>query len=420
MTPVTAGRGSAPTAWRAVFGAIFVSTWCGNQFSPLLLMYEQRQHYSTVMVNLFLGVYVIGMAPALLVAGALSDRYGRRPLLLTGVLTSLAASTALALGPLGAGALFAGRLLSGVTVGIAMAVGNSWLKELSQAPYDTAADAGSGARRASLAFTLGSACGALVAGALAQWGPWKEVLPFVLHLAVALPFGWLVARAPETVAGGRAGRLRERLRVPAAGHRRFARVVTPAAPWLFASAALAYGYLPVLLSDATGRWGLAYATALTVVTLGVAALVQPWAKRMDRPSTGRGLLMCLGFTVAGLLVMAAAQRWQSPALGVATAVVLGCGIGFGLVSGLLEVQRIAGPRDLAGLTGVFYALAYAGFLTPTVLAAVTPPLTTTVLLLALAALAAVCGAVVLRSSRRHPPPAAREDAGLRQPAGSPA
>ncbi|RAJ82574.1 MULTISPECIES: MFS transporter [unclassified Streptomyces] len=389
--------------WRVVFGAVFVMSWCGNQFSPLLLLYKHEEHYSTLLVNLLLGVYVGGLAPALLLAGALSDRYGRRPVMSVGTLTALAAGAVLALGPLGVAPLFIGRLLSGVTVGIAMAVGNSWLKELSQAPHDLAADAGAGARRASTAFTLGSGLGALVAGALAQWGPRPEVLPFVLQIAVAAPFVWLVRRIPETSPGDLGGPLRRQLRVPAAGHKRFLRVVAVAAPWLFASAALAYGYLPVLLSGSTGSWGLAYATALTGLTLGVAALIQPWAKRIDSPSSARGLVVFLFLTAAGLLVMTGAQYWQSLWLGLAAALVLGCAIGTGLVSGLLEVQRIAGPRDLAGLTGVFYTLAYAGFLTPIVLAAVTSLFGTTTLLLALVVLALLCAASVLLAYRRHLP-----------------
>ncbi|GHH81009.1 MFS transporter [Streptomyces sulfonofaciens] len=386
-----------------VFGAIFVCTWCGNQFSPLLLMYERIQHYPTVIVNLFLGIYVLGLAPALLLAGALSDRHGRRPVMLAGMVSSIAAGAMLACGALGPGPIFAGRLLSGITVGIAMAVGNSWLKEVSQAPYEPGADVGSGARRASLAFTLGSASGALVAGATAQWGPWKEVLPFLVQIALALPFLWLVPRVPETSRAGARGPLRAHLRIPAAGHKRFLRVVVPTAPWLFAAAALAYGYLPVLLAPATGRWGLAYATALTVVTLGTAALVQPWAKRIDTVSSARALVVCLVFVAAGLLVADAAQQEQSVLLGLAASLVLGTGLGIGLVSGLLEVQRIATPRDLAGLTGVFYAVAYGGFLTPTVLAAITPPCTPLVLFLALSGLAVLCCLAVLASYRRHLP-----------------
>ncbi|MDI5968741.1 MFS transporter [Streptomyces sp. SL13] len=395
-----AGR---PRPWWTVFGAVFVSCWCGNQFTPLLVMYKERQHYDATTVNLFLGVYVLGLAPALLVAGALSDRYGRRPLMFAGLLASTAASATLAFGATGPGPIYAGRLLSGAAVGIAMAVGNSWLKEVSQAPWDVTAEAGTGARRASLAFTLGSGIGALVAGVLAQWGPWGEELPFVVHLAVSVPFLWLLPRVPETSAGRLNGTPGVRFRLSAARHRRFAGVVAVAAPWLFAGAALAYGYLPVLLSPSTGRWGLPYATGLTVFTLGVAALVQPLAKRIDTASSARGLLVALAAVAAGLLLTAAAAATRSPALGVVTACVMGAGIGVGLVSGLLEVQRMAPPGDLARLTGVFYALAYLGFLTPAAMAALTPPFTTTALLLAVTALVAAAFLLVLRSHRRHLP-----------------
>lgn len=392
-----------------MFGFIFVSTWCGNQFSPLLLLYQQRQHYSALTVNLFLGVYVLGLAPALLVAGALSDQHGRRPVMTAGVLCALAASLCLTFGSAGPAAIYLGRLLSGITVGVAMSVGTSWLKELSQPPHDPHADAGSGARRASLAFSLGSGIGALVAGAIAQWGPWPEQLPFLIHLGVTLPFLSFLPRLPETsVTGGLGGSLLAQLRVPAAGHQRFRKVVVPAAPWVFAAAGLGYGYLPVLLSNATGRWGLAYATLLTVITLGTSALVQPWAKRIDSRDSARGLVATLTAIAAGIALVAVAYWQDSVWLGIAAGFVLGIGIGFGLVSGLLEVQRIAGPADLAGLTGMFYAVAYIGFLTPAVLAGLSSVVPTMTLFIALIALVVVCCLGVLASYRKHlPAPAQR-------------
>lgn len=398
-------RASARRPWLVVFGAIFVCSWCGNQFSPLLLLYKEEQHFSSVTVNSFLGVYVLGLAPALLVAGALSDRHGRRPVMLAGIVTALAASAALSLSGLGIATIYGGRLLAGVTVGIAMSVGTSWVKELSQAPHDLAADGGSGARRSSLAFTLGSAAGALVAGAIAQFaGAVGEWLPFVLHILLTVPFLRWVSRLPETsITGGEAGSVWAQLRVPAASHRRFRRVVLVAAPWIFAAAAIAYGYLPVLLSDRTGEWGLGYATLLCVVALGAASLVQPLAKKVDTVASARGLVVCLVVMVVGFAVLTLSVSTGSLVVGLVSAAVLGCGMGIGLVSGLLEVQRIASPRDLAGLTGVFYAVAYAGFLAPTLLAAITPPFTTVLLLMAVAVLAVVSVVVVLVSSRRHLP-----------------
>ncbi|MBT1004276.1 MFS transporter [Paenarthrobacter sp. DKR-5] len=388
--------------WKGVFGALFVCSWAGNQFSPLLLMYENTRGYDAVTVNAFLGVYVLGLVPALLLAGVLSDRYGRKPVMTAGVLFALLASAVLSLGAVGTAPIYAGRLLSGMAVGTAMAVGSTWLKELSQPPFDPAADRGSGARRASLAFTLGSGLGALLAGALAQWGPLPEVLPFLLHLVVALPFVVVVRRIEETGGTSREP-LREQLRVRSIAHKRFRRVVLVTAPWIFGAAALAYGYTPVLLKAQTQGFGIAYATLLTVVSLGVAAVVQPVAKRLDSVSSARGITFALLVLTASVACIGLAVATASVWFGIVSAALSGAGIGTALSTGLLEVQRIAGTRDLAGLTGAFYAAAYAGFLLPTLMAAMTPPFTSAQLFAALVLLALVSTAVVVRNFRKHLP-----------------
>lgn len=390
--------------WVFVFGTLFVCAWSGNQFSPMLLLYKDVEHYSAATVTMFLGIYVAGLAPSLVIAGGLSDHRGRRTPMLCAVMFGLAASVSLALGELGPAPIYAGRLLAGMSVGTAMAVGTSWLKEVSQSPYDPRADAGAGARRASLAFTLGSALGALTAGSIAQWGPWPEVLPYVIHVLVTLPFLWLVRRPPETVPPHPVdAKFWARLRVPSASHRRFLRVVVICGPWLFAACALSYGYLPVLLAGAAGRYGLAYATALSVVALCSGALVQPIAKRIDSVSSARGTVVSLITLALGLLVMMAAVATDRLGIGMLASVIFGAGFGIGLVSGLLEVQRIAPAAELAKLTGVFYAVAYLGFVVPTILAALTPHFATMSLLAALVVLILISTTVVASGYRKHLP-----------------
>jgi MFS family permease len=392
-------------SWVGVWGTVFACSWGGNQFSPLLLMYEDRAHYSSLMVNAFLGVYVLGLAPALLISGSLSDRHGRRRVMLAAVAAAVVGSTLLAFGPYGAIFLVLGRLFSGFTVGIAMAVGSSWLKELSQPPFDGTADAAAGARRSSLAFTLGSGLGALVAGLIAQWGPIPEVLPFLIHIGVTVPFAFVVLAAPEThKTGGVAGPWWRQLRIPSAGHRRFVRVIAIAAPWLFASAAIGYGYLPTQLHEATGSWGLVFATAATVVVaLGTSSAIQPIAKRVHSLESARGLSTGVFIIAAGIAVAVLAISAQSVWIGLAANVVIGVGLGITLVSGLLEVQRIATPADLAGLTGLFYTLAYAGFLAPMVIAAIASSIPVTTILWAVVALAVVSWLLILTASTRHLP-----------------
>ncbi|HCS58922.1 MAG TPA: MFS transporter [Gordonia polyisoprenivorans] len=396
-------RGPDRRPWVLVFGALFVCAWSGNQFSPLLLMYRDVEHYSSATVTLFLGVYVAGLAPALIIAGAVSDHLGRRLPMIAGVAFGVAGSVLLAFDELGQFPIIAGRLLAGMSVGTAMSVGTSWLKELSTAPFDPAADRGAGARRASLAFTLGSASGALIAGCIAQWGPIPQILPFILHIAVSAPFLVLIGRAPETVRPQAPAPISARLRVTSARHRRFVRVVMICGPWLFVACGLSYGYQPVLLADAAGGLGLAYATLLSVIALGAGAAIQPLARRIDSHSSARGLIVALMILVVGMAVMLVAVSTDDLLVGVAASVVLGCGFGIGLVSGLLEVQRIAPAHELAKLTGVFYAVAYTGFAVPTLLAALTPPFTTVELLLILAALLLVSLLVVIGGSRKHLP-----------------
>jgi hypothetical protein len=75
-------------------------------------------------------------------------------------------------------------------------------------------------------------------------------------------------------------------------------------------------------------------------------------------------LMTLGVAMAALTALTG-----SALLAVPVALLLGGAYGIAVVSGLLEVQRIARPEELAGLTGVYYALCYVGFLFPALLAA---------------------------------------------------
>ena len=146
-----------------------------------------------------------------------------------------------------------------------------------------------------------------------------------------------------------------------------------------------------------------HATLLTVVTLGTGMAVQPWARRLDRRSPVLAARVGLAATVVGILLAAGAAALGSPALSVPASVVLGAGYGLSLVAGLLEVQRMAAPEHLGGLTAVYYSLTYVGFLIPVLLAALTGLAGYPVLLLGLALLALVSLAVVVRTGRGPAP-----------------
>ncbi|MEU1159680.1 MFS transporter, partial [Streptomyces sp. NPDC005921] len=306
----------------------------------------------------------------------------------------------------GAWAIYTGRLITGFAVGIAMSVGSSWVKELS-----IGADSGLAARRAALCQTAGFALGAGVAGALAQWGPWPMVIPYIVHILLTVAIPVLLLRVPETrpaspatTAGSGQGLVRglvDDLRVPAPARRRFRLVVLPMAPWVFGAAGLAYAVMPQLVESHLGRWGLAYATALTVLMLGTGAAVQPIAKRLQQaagPDDARACVVAMCVMLLGSVMCAANAVVRSPWLAVAAAITLGAAYGIAVVSGLLEIQRMASQDDLAGLTGIYYTLAYAGFLLPAVLATLSHWLSYPVMLSGVALVALGCLALVIRGA----------------------
>lgn len=402
--------GAAPRVtvapWLSVGAALFAVAWGGNEFTPLLVMYRQIDQMSALTVDVLLGAYVLGIVPALLLGGPLSDRYGRRPLFVPAPLIAVAGSALLALGAASAPLLFAGRILSGIALGLVMAVGTSWVKELSEPPFDPDARDGVGASRAALALTSGFALGAGVAAALAQFGPLPSASPYLVHIAITLASFAVLLRAPETRAPRpAAGPLLSDLRIPTAMHRRFLLVVAPMAPWVFGTAASAYAILPGLMMAQVPGLEIGISGLLCVVALGCGVAVQKVAARIDSPRSARGVGAALAVTVPAMVLAAVAVGLGSLPWAFVAAAALGAAYGMLLVGGLREIQRIAGPDDLAGLTAVYYSLTYLGFFIPAILAALGAWLSYSTMFLAGAVIAALSLGVVALSWRRHLPAA---------------
>ena len=183
----------------------------------------------------------------------------------------------------------------------------------------------------------------------------------------------MLRRAPDTVRrSASARRLRDELRVSAARDPRFLRVVVPSAPWVFGCAGVAYAVLPNLVAGQVGELRVAFSALVTVVTLGAGVLVQPLARRLDGAGAARSLSIGLLVTAAGMVLATLAARSLAVPLVLVAAALLGVAYGINLVAGLRQVQRIAAPHELAGLTAVYYALTYVGFAAPAVLSLLAP------------------------------------------------
>ncbi|MGC4106864.1 MAG: MFS transporter [Thermomicrobiales bacterium] len=359
-------------AWQRPAYALFCIGWGANVFAPMLLLYRQRMGLSDATASAIFGVYALALVPGLLVGGSLSDRHGRRPVMRAAVLCSAVASLILIAGADHELLLFAGRLAAGLASGLAFGAGTAWVKELSSGAGESA-----GARRAAVTMSVGFGTGGLVGGLIAQWAPRPEITPYVLHLgmlAVAIPLVWSAPESPMHVTrhttvdtGDEArGMLQPLLDL------RFRRLILPTAPWVFGICTIAFTMLPRMVADHTHGYAIAFAGVMTGVTQLTGVAVQPWAQRRERAGHRDLLLVALAAGAIGL-AMAMTVPWTSQAwIVLATAPIFGVSYGVLLVSGLIEVARMAPPRVLGSFVAVFYVLCYAGFAVPYVLALLAP------------------------------------------------
>ncbi|WP_198020091.1 MFS transporter [Nocardioides sp. J54] len=372
--------------------ALFALAWGGNQFTPLLAMYRDLEGYGAATVNLLLAMYVVGLVPGFQLVGPLCNRFGRSTCVRAGLVVSALSSVLLALAPGQPAVLALGRLLAGFAVAVAMVVGTTWVDELT----DDAAPTGTAARRAATTLTLGFGIGAGVAGCLSQWAPWPRVLPYLGHVLLVVAAAVVLRGARETAPPGPGPGRWVDLRLPRCHRHRFLWLVLPTAPWVFASAGLAYAIVPELVREETDGLRVAFATLLTVLTLGSGAVVQRWVPALGRVTGHREALVGISTMAVGVVLVAVEVHVRSVPLAVVAALVLGSAYGITIVAGLVEVRRIAAEEELPGLTGVFYALTYVGFALPAVLAALLPLVgygTST------AVLAACCVACALATAR---------------------
>lgn len=385
--------------------------WGANQFTPMLLVYRSRLGLSAATVEAVFGLYAIGLIPSLLIGGTLSDRIGRRPVVVAALVLSLIGSGILLTVTHGAGWLFGGRLVIGLASGSAFSAGAAWIKELSVPPFGYAAP-GAGARRAGGTMTLGFALGPLVAGALAQWAPLPTALPYLPQLVLTSCALAVAVRTPETVrrdaAGLSAGGPWWRLQIGGLREPRFRWVVLPLAPWVFTSVAIAMVYMPGLVAGRTPGIAVAFAAAAALCAALGGVLVQPLTRRLaGRDQPGRPRLLITGLTLvivgllaeAGIAALGQAGLWQS-ALVLLAAAELGCAYGVCLVFGLSEVTRLARADGLAGLTAAFQIASYTGFAAPFLLSMLHRDASAAVLLLYVATLATVTLAITASQARR--------------------
>ena len=339
--------------WRRAAFALFTVAAGTNVPTPLLLVYRDTLDLGPDVLTAVFGVYAAGLVPAIFLAGPLSDRLGRRRVVLPLIVASAGVSLLLVAAASSLPLLFLGRFLQGAVSGAVFSVGSAWVAELS-----AIAGAGAAGRRAAVAMTGGFSLGPLTAGLLAQYAPGPTTLPYLVHV-VLVGFGLAAALSlPETVD---VGRVRPEARGPlvlAADRITLLTVLLPMSVCVYAFPSVVISAVPLLVE--TSAPPVLLTGILAGITLGAGTVAAPLQRRVGRWTAVLGVTLgCAGFVFATLGAGAG-----SPVLLLAAALLLGSGGGLVLAAGLGLTARLAQPERRGALSATFLGCAYLGFSTP--------------------------------------------------------
>ncbi len=210
--------------WAVAFSFLAVSAF-STAPSALYGLYAHRDHLSSLTITIVYAVYAGGIVVTLVLAGHVSDWYGRRAVLLPALGVAVLAAVLFLVWRSLPGLLVA-RVLTGFALGITVATATAFITDLDAGSWGVATNRAGIV--AAVANAGGLGLGALIAGLLARYEPQALTLPFIVFLACLLAAVVLVALAPEGHAAvdPRPRYRPQRLAAPADGRRRFIAATT--------------------------------------------------------------------------------------------------------------------------------------------------------------------------------------------------
>ena len=235
----TLSAGVALAGAAITFTNVYVAA---GALTPLLVVYKEQWAFPPVLLTVAFAVYAVGFLVAALTLGSLSDRVGRRPVLIAAMAVQLVSNVLFLLAP-DVGWVIAGRIVQGVAGGAATAAFTAVLVELAPANLKRL-----GAILGSVGLTGGLALGALLAGLAIELTPMANSIVFIVLTIITIIGTVGIALSPETVrrSPGALRSLIPRVSVPTAARREFAAAAPViAAVWMLAG--LSGGIAPSLV-----------------------------------------------------------------------------------------------------------------------------------------------------------------------------
>ncbi|MGW0903219.1 MFS transporter [Streptomyces sp. NPDC002853] len=315
--------------------AVFVLS---NAATPLYVLWQRDIGFSKGTLTVVFAFYILGLIGSLLICGVMSDRVGRKPVLMPALILALAACLIFATAS-SVTALIVARLFTGIAVGAVVSAGMAAVSDVAGPARKRLA-----ALLASCAMVFGAGLGPLLAGVLSEVAPAPTVTVFLIE-AVFLASAVLVVlrmpvRRPQVRATGAWVRVPG---VPRGNGRQLTLGIAVFAPGITATSfVLSLG--PSLLSGLLGTTSRIVAGAMAFVMFLAATGVQFAVQRHSR----RAILTAGAVSTAlSMITLIVAVHTSTVAVLVLSALLAGAGQGMGQLAGLSLLNSTVPPQRLA-------------------------------------------------------------------------
>ncbi|HWU21745.1 MAG TPA: MFS transporter [Nocardioides sp.] len=358
MSTLSIPRAGSVPAYPLLIALMAVALGVSGAPAPLYGLYEQKFQLAPITTTVVFAVYAIGALAAVLLAGVVSDRVGRKPLLV-GAVVAMIAGLAVFMTAHGVAALIVARALHGAAVGTTVVVGSAALLDLRPEH---------GARSGHLTgimFNVGMAVTILSAALLAQYAPDPLVTPYAVVTLVVMVLLLALLAVPEPHAGRGTAPLRiARPGVPESIRADFRfSVLGVMAAWSVLGVYLSL--FPAFAGQRTGVHSLVFGGLVVAAMAGAAAVSQALGGRIV---PRRAAIVGDFATAATLGLSVAALDTHRAVLVAGSAVVMGLAFGLAFGGSLRHLGGVVPAGRRGEVMSAYYLLAYGAMAVPTILA----------------------------------------------------
>lgn len=336
-------------AFWAAASVLALVLWSSGAPSALYPIYAAQWGLSPLIVTTVFAAYPLALLVVLPIFGNLSDRFGRRRIMIAGVVLIAVSAVIFALAP-NVIFLFAGRVLQGAGSGLAMGAGTAALME-----NNTSNSPRFASSMATLATATGLTLALVVSGALAQFFPMPLFWSYIVLLTLSFASIAALLRAPDD-RPVHAQRWRPRAPSVPRGIRLTFSLATLSVTLAYCVGAIFLSLGAHMITQSTHTTN----TAIVGVLLGCsAAAIGITALFLSRVPAYTSVWVGAVLTVLSLGLMSAASALGSISLFLGWCVVGGIAYSFAFTGGLSLINQAAPAHHRGATMSLLYLIAYA-------------------------------------------------------------